>query len=211
MVLHFRATHCLVATPPPPPRTPLFLSLSSVLVNHPSLTKPRRSRYTPRAQLFSGLIKRSRQILATVNKSSGQRAFLYSTTRVHLLCSLVRLLEVCGKQEHREVRPTGRSGGLTGHLLDPAEGAQVTGGGRLLKQLHRDRKRKEGRGVWREQHELGVSWKFSRCLHIAAFCIGARWVNELLIQFDLSSKRAPFVFLHDSPRQLVHESANLAH
>lgn len=53
-----------------------FSSLLSVI--HPSLTKPRCYCYTPRAQLLSGLIKRSRQILATVNKSSGLRSLFTS-------------------------------------------------------------------------------------------------------------------------------------
>lgn len=35
--------------------------------------------------------------------------------------------------------------GLTGHLLDPAEGAEVTGGGGLLEQL-RGRHKERGRG-----------------------------------------------------------------
>lgn len=42
--------------------------------SHPSLTKPWCYCYTPRAQFLSGLIKRSRQILATVNKSAGQKS-----------------------------------------------------------------------------------------------------------------------------------------
>lgn len=51
-----------------------FLRSLFFSVIHPSLTKPQCYCYTPRAQLLSGLIKRSRQILATVNKSSGQRS-----------------------------------------------------------------------------------------------------------------------------------------
>lgn len=43
--------------------------------------------YTPRAQLLSGLIKRSRQFLATVNKSSGQRS-LFTPAREFICYAL---------------------------------------------------------------------------------------------------------------------------
>lgn len=49
--------------------------------------KPRCYCYTPRAQLLSGLIKRSRQFLATVNKSSGQRS-LFTPAREFICYAL---------------------------------------------------------------------------------------------------------------------------
>lgn len=75
-------------------RSPPFSTFSQLSVSffplsmiHPPLTKPWRYCKTPRAQLLSGLIKRSRQILAALNKSSGQR-FLLTPPREFIFYAL---------------------------------------------------------------------------------------------------------------------------
>lgn len=55
---------------------------------------------------------------------------------------------------------------LTGHLLDPAEGSEVTRGGRLLKQLRRERKKGEKeRKKEEKQSEACGHRKLDTCLH----------------------------------------------
>ncbi len=126
---------------------------------------------TPRAQLLSGLIKRSRQFLATVNKSSGQRS-VFTLPREFICYALWSSFRSLWKKtttttERRNKRvhcccsswfrgSLSTDFWLTGHLLDPAEGSEVTGGGCLLKQLMaRKKERERGGGEMRQRRRRG--------------------------------------------------------
>lgn len=87
--------------------SPPFAFSISFFVIHPSLQSRGANVARPGHNSLSGLIKRSRQFLATLNKSSGQESLL--TLPCEFICYALwsSFLEVC-EEDNRKVRQRAR-------------------------------------------------------------------------------------------------------